>query len=200
MKNKIILLSFLFIFLFILMSFGLIAAQAGEQVFSVEDSVGKWEKVDIDGQPAIAADEKHIEQHISIDIPENGDYKIYLNIFHSWQKYCPFIYFEVVDSKGKKFDGHVFSEHRWYLEKGRGRWEYRSLSPKPFLSLHKGKAKITVWLDARQECWVKKPVPIQGKLYIKELILLEVGKNPINHKNPGHKEQESVPVWDSNSG
>ncbi|MCP4649211.1 MAG: hypothetical protein GY853_03900 [PVC group bacterium] len=142
-----------------------------------------WEREVIDSKEVITVDSSLETGYIDLDVPQDGNYQLYISLFHEWREYTPFIYFEVVDCKKKRYSGYLFSEPRWYFLPGEGRWEIRASSADPFWFLHKGKLKVKFWVGARNSCWDNKETGIEGKVAIDRFMLI-----PVNMHN---KEQLS---------
>ncbi len=147
------------------------------------DALGGWRKDKIDDKDVILTDKADTKGYIELEVPEDGFYQLYVSLYHSWRKYCPFLYFEVIDSKGKFYSSYIFSEPRWYLERGRGRWEFRSPTACPFLYLAKGKLKIKFWPESKKSCWDQKEAPMEGEVAIDKFVLIRVDKEKMIHKN-----------------
>ena len=144
--------------------------------FSTAQAKGDWESVVIDSKQAIMTDQADSVAKIEINIPEEGLYQLCVSLYHQWQKDCPFIYFQVVDARGKRYSGYIFSERRWYLVPGQGRWEERCLSQNSFWKLSKGTAKIKFWPKANNSCWEQKEIEMNRYIYIDKFILYKVDK------------------------
>jgi len=151
-----------------------IEAQNATYHFDLNGAQGQWEHVQLDGRDVICTDTKNKTASLNIDIPEAGCYQLMVSLYHEWRKYCPFLYFKVTDSKGSSFSDYTFSEQRFYLEPGKGRWEYRCPSASPFWYLAKGEAKVKFWVEAKNDCWEGKDVPMEGKIFVEKLVLILV--------------------------
>ena len=135
---------------------------------------GEWVHGQLEGRDVISTDEEKNVATVYIDIPQSGHYQFMVSLYHRWVKYCPFLYFKVIDSKGSSFSDYTFSEARFYLNPGQGRWEYRSPSASPFWYLSQGRAKIKFWIEAKNDCWEQKTVSMEENIFIDKFILIEV--------------------------
>ena len=152
------------------------AVQAQEMIYSFDmgDAQGRWMHTQLEGRDVISTDKQDNIATVFIDVPEAGHYQLMVSLYHRWRKYCPFLYFEITDSKGRRFSDYTFSESRGYLKPGVGRWEYRSPSASPFWYLALGKAKVKFWVEAKNDCWKGEDVPMEGKIFIEKLVLIPI--------------------------
>ncbi|MFH2136960.1 MAG: hypothetical protein ABII88_00440 [Candidatus Omnitrophota bacterium] len=145
--------------------------------FAAIKANGAWDKAKIDDREAIITDKAKANAYIKIEVPQDGIYQLYIGLYHNWRKFCPYLYVEAVDSNRKKFSGYVYSEPRWYMEKGQGRWEFRSPSATPFWRLTKGEMKIKFWLVAMNSCWEHKEVEVEDLVAVDEFVLIPFNEN-----------------------
>lgn len=151
-------------------------ARAQEMLYSfdMKSAQGRWVHAQLDGRDVISTDKEKNKSTVYINIPQSGYYQFMVSIYHRWREFCPFLYFKIIDSKGNSFSDYTFSEARFYLKPGEGRWEYRSPSASPFWHLNEGRAKIKFWVDAKNDCWEGKDVPMEGEIFIEKFVLIPV--------------------------
>ncbi|MBU4478025.1 MAG: hypothetical protein KKH34_02910 [Candidatus Omnitrophica bacterium] len=152
-------------------------------VYSAQDTCGAWQKGKIGEKETIFTDRADVYEYMELEVPESGYYQVYLSLYHNWRKCCPFLYCKLIDSKGKSYLNYVFSEPRWYLEEGQGRWEYRCLSAEPYWYLHKGNVKIKFWVQAKKSCWEREDVLMPSSLAVGEFVLIPVDTEEKVHVN-----------------
>ena len=152
--------------------------------FPATDAKGSWQIGKIGDKNVILTEKANEKGYITIDVPKDGYYQLYISLYHSWRKYCPFLYIDVVDSKGKHYSNYTFSEPRWYLEAGKGRWEFRSPSAFPFWHLHEGKLKMEFWLVSKNSPWVLRRASVEGEVAIGKFVLIPIEKNKMIQMNP----------------
>lgn len=158
-------------------------AQEMPYSFDLKDAQGGWTHAQIEGRDVILTDKAQNIATVYIDIPRSGYYQFMVSLYHRWRKYCPFLYFKIIDSRGSSFLDYTFSETRLYLKPGQGRWEYRSPSASPFWYLHKGRAKIKFWAEAKNDCWEGKDTFMEAALFIEKIVLLPVNKKLMKQSN-----------------
>ena len=133
-----------------------------------------WKNDVIDGREVIKTDQIEKFAEVRIAVPETGDYQLYIHLYHQWQNHCPYLFFEAVDSYDQNYKSYIFSEHRWYLKPGQGRWEFRTPSATPFWHLNKGELKLKFWLEAKDNCWQQNDVEVESFVAIDKFILIPV--------------------------
>ncbi len=133
-----------------------------------------WEHSFINGTAVAMGDSASEVGKVSLEVPADGAYQLFVRLYHDWRNNIPFVYFIGKSSMtGRIYGGSFFSETRWYLPPGIGRWEYRSFGPE-FWDLKKGPLEIEFWLESVTDCWTQKTGQIEGKLALAEFRLVPV--------------------------
>ncbi|MBU1044849.1 MAG: hypothetical protein KJ915_10690 [Candidatus Omnitrophica bacterium] len=140
-------------FVLVLFSGKALKAEQDSYNFPVENCSGNWDKQTIEGKKVISTNVSGKIAQIDLIVPEDGYYQLYISLYHCWQEFTPFVFFKAKDIKGKRFEANVFSEPRWYLDPGQGRWEYRCISGNPYWQLSKGILSVKFWIGSRLSCW-----------------------------------------------
>jgi len=151
-----------------------VKAQEMMYSFDIKDAQGSWEHAKLDARDVISTIKAKNIATVYIYVPKSGNYQLMVSLYHRWRKYCPFLYFKVKDSRGRFFSDYIFSENRFYMPAGKGRWEYRSPSASPYWYLNEGLAKVKFWVEAKNNCWEGKDVPMEGKIFIDKFVLISV--------------------------
>ncbi len=152
--------------------------------YSVNKAWGEWQKGRAGEKETIFTDKADVYEYMELEVPHSGYYQVYLSLYHNWREYCPFLYCKLIDCKGKTYLNYVFSEPRWYLPAGQGRWEYRCLNAEPYWYLHKGKLKISLWAQAKKSCWEVEDVSMPSSLAIGGFVLIPVDTKKRTHIIP----------------
>ena len=114
---------------------------------------------------------------LNLDIPWEGNYQLYINIYNDWKKYTPHLAIDLSDSKENRYTTEIIPERIWYhLGRGQeGRWMIYSPSAVPFWHLDKGPCKLKLTLSAIKSCWKKKKVlHKKDNIYISEILFVPV--------------------------
>ncbi|MBI4846214.1 MAG: hypothetical protein HY810_07065 [Candidatus Omnitrophica bacterium] len=154
----------------------IVYAQETNFRFPANVATGSWQVSEIEGKEVITTAESDAFEQINIMVPKEGNYQLYVSLYHRWIEFAPFLYARIVDSKGKVHHSYVFSEPRWYLEKGQGRWEYRCFSAEPYWHLPKGRLKIKFWVKAKRSSWKQDDVPMPADISIGDFVLVPVNE------------------------
>ena len=147
----------------------------------MKDAQGSWEHEQLDKREVISTDQAKNAATVLIDVPNDGNYQLLVSLYHNWREYCPFLYFKAKDSQGFIFSDYIFSESRFYMPIGKGRWEYRSPSASPYWYLHKGRAKIKFWVESKNDCWEGRDMPMEAKVYIDKFLLILLDEEQMMH-------------------
>ena len=148
-----------------------------------------WEKGIIDTRQVIKSDQIGEAGEVELLVPEDGYYQLYIHLYHEWEKYCPYLFFNAIDSKSHREQGYIYSEYRWYLSPGQGRWEFRAPSAAPLWYFHKGLIQLKFWLESKDTCWNQVDVPAEAFVAIDQFILIPVvGKDKKSSYHPKNVE------------
>ncbi|MFH2145770.1 MAG: hypothetical protein ABII75_07065 [Candidatus Omnitrophota bacterium] len=178
-KLKIIFTGIIFIYLFPFLCY----AEQEYYSFPAASAQGEWQISEVEDTKVLLTNKADVKGYLDMEVPREGCYQLYVNLYHEWKKSCPFLYIEALDSKGKYHSGYLFSEPRWYLKEDGGRWEMRSPSAIPYWRLPRGQLKIKFWIEAKSSCWEQKKTDMEEEVILKNFIIIPIDEKSMLQKN-----------------
>jgi len=148
------------------------------------EAQGEWQKGIVLDRKVIFTNKNRAASKIMFEVPQEGDYQLYVYVYHNWRKYSPFIFFEAKDAKGAVHKGYMFLEHCWYLgSEDKGRWLIHSPSAEPFWHLSRGRLFLRFWVQGMSSMWSDREVEMEDIVAIENFFLAPVitkNGNPVS--------------------
>ncbi len=140
--------------------------------YDYRDAAGDWQVVQISNRLALVADSRGQAGSIDIELPRDGNYKIYAILMHRWNKAWPVIETEIVQNNRIVDTGYFMLEPGDLSHLDRGRWLVKStdLGKTPYLQ--KGRAQLKFRLNSLKSIRKKVETGVEGNVYLWSFLVI----------------------------